>query len=175
MKKRILAIALALVMILSLGSGAFAAEAEYTTTAQFIDEMSEVDGITCENQGLTTFGADEETMYESVYVSYQGELSKYASNINILFNKDADEVIAYMNDLITFDASNMEKVLDDVNYLNASTVGVKLFVNTERNTVCAEMYNLTTPESSVSVAEMSFFFLMSFTDVVYEYMEAYRV
>ena len=185
MKKRIFAFALMLVLLCSLSAPAFAAQlkknldsstsqgqAQYKSSRDFIEAVNEVDGFSC-TAGEVYTGSGGET-YEIVNVSYAGgELSPYKSNLTMFFNEPGDEVQLVMYNLISFEAGELADVLTAINDVNAAGSGVKFYVDTSDNTVTAEMYQLTTPETCVEIAATALGFLISYTDAVYESLTDY--
>lgn len=181
MTKRILAFALTLMLLLSLSVPAFAVKAsgsagsadepQYKATKDFLADIAGTDSVEAAFEGSTTIA---NTSYEIVAVTYSGDQSKYISNLKVLFNEAGDEVIVAMEHVYDFNEADLQGVMSDVNYYNASSIGPKLYVDTENLCINAELYEIATPETVVDVAEISLGFLIGFTDVVYEDFQVYN-
>ena len=181
MTRRIFAFALTLMLLLSLSVPAFAVKAsgsagsanepQYKATKDFLADIVGADSVEAAFEGSTTIA---DTSYEIVAVTYSGDQSKYISNLKVLFNEAGDEVIVAMEHVYDFNEADLQAVMSDVNYYNASTVGAKLYVDTDSNCIDAELYVLTTPETVVDIAKDSLGFLIGFTDVVYDDFQVYN-
>ena len=172
MAKRVLAFAMILALLVSLGAPAFAEEAQYATTKSFLEQIAEVDGFECEVKRIIEGDTEK---YEMVSVKYEGDMSDYKTNIQLLFSENLDEVQIYVYNLINFDAANYADVLDAVNSVNASGTGVKLFVDKSDNSVTAEMYQILCENDAADITLMAVGFMIGYTDSVFEMLEDYAV
>ena len=167
--KRLLSAALILVMVLCLSASAFADGAQYETTQNFLAQIEQVDGVTYR------VGSINSDSLESVYFSYEGKLSEYKSNFAMCFDEKGEEVEIYLFNLINFAEEDLQDVMDAVNDLNASSTGMKLYVDKSDNSVTAEMYLITTPASVTDIALTAFGFTIGFTDSALEMLKDYAV
>ena len=167
---RILSVVLMVLLLVSLSANAFAADAQYQVTKDFINLLKDVKGATCEVADIVS---DSTGNYELVYVTYDGELSDYVSNIAMLFAEDASEVQLYMYNLITFSEEKLPDVLKAVNDLNHRATGAKLFVDMSDYSVTAEMYQLLPDSDGASLATVALGFMISMTDTLYEQLQTY--
>ncbi len=169
--KRILALALVLMLTLSLSAPAFA-DGTYKITQDFIAEVGTIDGFTCTVGDIIT--DSDGASYEPVYLTYEGgDLSKYKSNITALFSENREDVQLYLYNLINFDKANLSDVLAKLNDINAQGTGVKLFADLSDNSVTAEMYMLTTPDSCLEIALTALGFMIGYTDSAFELLGDY--
>ena len=169
--KRVLALALVLTMALSLSVPAFADDAQYKATKEFLDASTQVDGLDCEYQGIIQYGGNN---YEKLYVSYAGDLSDYSSYFYLLFCENGEEIILHMPSVITCSDDDLVNVLLDVNSLNALSTGVKLYLDGDDNSVYAELYLLSTPDTASELALVGTGLLISFTDQIFELLSEYN-
>lgn len=172
MIKRFLAFAMILALLVCLGVPAFAEEAQYKTTKAFLKEIDGYEGFSCEYMRVIEDGDDK---YEMVSVTYDGELSNYKSNIQLLFSEDCEEVQVYLYNLINFSADKLAEVLDRINDINAVGTGVKLFVDKSDNSVTAEMYQILCENDAAELTIMALGFMIGYTDTVYEALQDYAV
>ena len=172
--KTVLAFALVLTLLLSLGSSAFAAEAQFDNTREFVEEISEIDGFTCELDEITEDASG--LRYETVWLTYEGgEFSEYISRIFALFAEDSSDMEYRIYNLIKFDAKDFDAVLNMVNDINARGTGVKLYVDTSDNSVTAELYLLTTEDAFLDISATGLGFMLSYTDAAYEQLKAFHL
>ena len=168
--KRLLAFAMILALLVCLGAPAFAEEAQYTTTKAVLKDLADVEGFKCEVKGIIE---GDDAKYEMVSVSYEGDLSEYKSNIQLLFSEDCEEVQIYLYNLINFAPDKLAEVLDAVNDINAGGTGVKLFVDKSDNSVTAEMYQILCENDASDLTLMALGFMIGYTDTVYESLQSY--
>lgn len=172
MTKRILAFALVLMLTLSLSVPAFADGAQYNATKEFLDLSTQIDGLDCEYQGIIQYSGSN---YEKLYVSYNGDLSDYGSYFYLLFCESEEEIILHMPSVITCSDDDLVNVLLDVNSLNALSTGVKLYLDGDDNSVYAELYLLSTPDTASELALTGTFLLIGFTDQIFELLSEYNI
>lgn len=172
--KKILAFAVALTLILSLSVPAFAMEARYDATREFLADLEEVEGFTGEVDSIVVNPSGDK--YEMVVVTYSGgEYSQYVSSFILLFAEDASKVLLRMPRLLYFDESKLYDVMRSVNTINANSTGAKLYVDESDFSVAAELYLLTTPESSTDIVGRGLGHMLGFTDTVYEDLAAFAI
>ena len=170
--KHILAFAIVLTLMLSLSIPAFA-DAQYKYTQDFVSALSEVEGFTCTVNDIWTDRNGDN--YEPVRVDYAGgEFSDYSSTFTVMFLEDGSTVYLSYYNLINFEADRKADVINAISDYNASTSGVKLYVDDRDNSVTAEMYNLTTPETASEIAQTAVGFIISFTDAAYEELGSFN-
>ena len=167
--KRILSVMLTLAMLCCLGVSAFAEGAQYKTTQEFLSMLDTVDGVEYSVEGIVS------DTYEKVSISYSGDQSDYTSNIVAYFSEDGEEVQFSMFNMIDFAEEDLGDVLMAVNDLNAQSSGMKIYVDTSDNSVTAEFYLLTTPETAVEIALTGLGFAIGFTDGAYEALADYAI
>lgn len=165
MTKRILAFALILMLTLSLSAPAFAEEAQYKATKDFMAAADEVEGLTCSYEGMVTYGEDK---LEQLALTYAGEISNYRTNFFGYFDKAGDVIILYLPNIISFAEDDLLEILCVVNELNAASTGVKLYVDTDANTVDGELYLLATEDAAATIALTGCGLLIAYTDSIYE-------
>ena len=171
MTKRILAIVLILMLTLSLSVPAFADGAQYKATKEYLEASTQVDGLECEYKGIIEFDGQNQ---EELLVEYSGDLSDYTSYFYLLFSEDGEEILFYMPGVITCSDDDLANVLLDVNSLNALSTSVKLYLDGDDNSVIAELYLLSTPETASELALVGTGLLVSFTDKIYELLADYN-
>ena len=170
--KRTLAFTLSLLLMLSLSASAFAAQ--YSFTEDFVRDINETTGFDCSVRDIWTDSSGNK--YEPVDLVYTGgEFSAYKTRLTVLFCEDGSEVTLNLFNLINFDGSRTDDVIDAVNDYNASSTGVKLFVDLSDNSVTAEMYTLATPETATGIAETAVGFIIAFTDAAYEALRDFNI
>ena len=152
-------------LLFSLGGSVFAAEPQYQITQEFVDFISQADGVTVSIQDPTSAS---DGYYDIVRVRYEGNLSKYASNVSAIFEADGSSVQLMMYNLIHFSADNLDAVLAAVNDVNSRSTGVKFYADLSDNSVTAEFYQLLPEEGGAEVATHAFGFMIGLTDSVYE-------
>ena len=167
---RIFCSALVVVYLFSLGGSVFAADPQYQITQEFVDFISQADGVTVTIQDPITASDGE---YDVVRIRYAGDLSKYASNVSAIFEADGSSVQLMMYNLIHFSADNLDAVLAAVNDVNARSTGVKFYADLSDNSVTAEFYQLLPEEGGAEVATHAFGFMIGLTDSVYEELAEY--
>ncbi len=167
--KSILSVILALTVLCCFSVSAFADDAQYPTTQEFLSMLDTVDGAEYDVSGIVS------EKYEKVTISYSGDLSDYKSNVTAYFSEDGEDVQFCMFNLIRFAEENLNNVMLAVNELNAQSSGVKLYVDTSDNSVTAELYLLTTPETAVEIALTGLGFTIGFTDAIYGELADYAI
>ena len=161
--KSILALALTLALMLSLGVCAFADDAKYDVTKNFVDGLAELEGATATVQPDTVeIGG---TAFEVVNIDYEGDLSEYISHFNIYFSEDCSQVLLSMP-IMNIDEAKQADVITAVNNLNATSTSVKLYVDTDKNTVVGELFLLATKDSVLDIAATGTGLFIKFTDWV---------
>ena len=70
--------------------------------------------------------------------------------------------------VLNFASEKLSDVLTEVNQLNAGTTSVKLYVDTQKNVVMAELFLLATEDSLIDISLTGTGMLIGFTDQVYE-------
>ena len=73
--------------------------------------------------------------------------------------------------VLNFASEKLSDVLTEVNQLNAGTTSVKLYVDTQKNVVMAELFLLATEDSLIDISLTGTGVLIGFTDQVYEGMK----
>ena len=73
--------------------------------------------------------------------------------------------------VLNFASEKLSDVLTEVNQLNAGTTSVKLYVDTQKNVVMAELFLLATEDSLIDISLTGTGMLIGFTDQVYEGMK----
>jgi len=167
--RNILALTLILALMLTFGASAFADDAVFQATQDYVEALDELDGASWEVRGMQTVNNTE---FETVRISYSGELSDYTSNFTVGFSEDSSEILFSMM-LLSFDEANLDDVLVDVNQLNAQSTSAKLYVDTSDNTVMVELYLLATEDSAYDISLVGTGLFIAFTDAAYEALEEY--
>ena len=70
--------------------------------------------------------------------------------------------------VLNFASEKLSDVLTEVNQLNTGTNSVKLYVDTQKNVVMAELFLLATEDSLIDISLTGTGMLIGFTDQVYE-------
>ena len=70
--------------------------------------------------------------------------------------------------VLNFASEKLSDVLTEVNQLNTGTTSVKLYVDTQKNVVMAELFLLATEDSLIDISLTGTGMLIGFTDQVYE-------
>ena len=73
--------------------------------------------------------------------------------------------------VLNFASEKLSDVLTEVNQLNTGTTSVKLYVDTQKNVVMAELFLLATEDSLIDISLTGTGMLIGFTDQVYEGMK----
>ncbi len=73
--------------------------------------------------------------------------------------------------VLNFASEKLSDVLTEVNQLNAGTTSVKLYVDTQKNVVMAELFLLATEDSLIDISLTDTGMLIGFTDQVHEGMK----
>ena len=164
----------ALALILSLSVPAFAMDARYDTTRAFLEELNTVEGFNGEVDSIVVNPSGDK--YEMVVITYTGgEYSQYVSSFIVLFAEDASKVLLRMPRLLYFDEKNLNEVIRAVNTLNANGTGTKLYVDESDNSVAAELYLLTTADSSTDIVARGLGHMLGYTDSAYETLSPYAL
>lgn len=130
--KKLLAVILLTALLCSFCATAFASEGEYKNTRSFLSICDE-NGIKYTYKGLDEKGND------IVLIDNQGDDSDFDYTIRYYFDKDGDLVALRVWYIIEYAEKDYYEVLETCNALNKQWKYVKLYADTEDNTVSADM------------------------------------
>lgn len=132
MRKRFLSFVLLLAVCSTMfAPAAMAVSASYSSTQAFLRALDE-EGII-----YTLHGIDERINYECVTMNNKGEELSYT--INYFFSEDSTYTGLRVWNVITYNDSDLAKVLRTCNSLNSDYKYVKFYADESDNTVTVEM------------------------------------
>ncbi len=168
MKRKIISILAILVLVLSLSLSASADSAQYKSTNAFIRAM--------ENNGYSYdyYPTDEDYDNEMIQLKFEGE---YYDTVDIVafFPDTEDEVILCSFDIIAFDESRYQELLEVVNQLNNDLSYCSFYIDKTYYTVCGYWNVLLGETDAEEISDIAFHSFLNAVDYSYSTLAPYEV